>query len=100
MPNFVDFSGGDAAFVCHDNPNADPTEGYYIDLKNCRTSNATNSNMEDKDVTPTYLKFGGMSGNARPLDRVTWLVEFNVNEGADPVSSDSILMIEFIIEHE
>lgn len=108
MPNFIDFSGSEVNYVCHDDPSA--AEGYYISPLACLPTNAMSPSPipEVKQVTPTYLKFGGDNGGARPLERITWLVEFNTNEGADadlttpttfdPMPTDEVLIIEFVIE--
>ncbi len=111
LPNFrgtVSNHVSESTHVCHENPNA--VDGYYIRLTDlntqtsddCRTRNDVNPPIIDKSVTPTYEV-----SPENPLDKLTWLIEFNINEGADAdlmmpgnqtMSPNAELIIEFIIE--
>jgi hypothetical protein len=83
--------GGESDLVCHDDPSG--TEGFYIDLSACRTSNDASPPIVPKFVTPTY-QFNPNRSN----ERITWLVEFNANEGAEPITPGENLIIEFLIQ--
>lgn len=83
--------GGESDLVCHDDPSG--TEGFYIDLSACRTSNDASPSIVPKFVTPTY-QFNPNRSN----EQITWLVEFNANEGAEPITPGEKLIIEFLIQ--
>ncbi|MGH9754443.1 MAG: hypothetical protein ACREA2_16820 [Blastocatellia bacterium] len=113
--NQVDnYAGGTTQYRCYSAPDAaDGIEGNFINLISCRkecardaaTNTCTSTQAETRDVVPTYL-VDSVTG-ARPMERLTWVVEFNTNEGADadlttpgnnPMPSDAKLIIEFTIQ--
>lgn len=80
---------------CYANQN---TADGDIDLTRCRTS--PNGATQLEDLTPTYYKL-------QMMDLLTWIVEFNPNEGADadpttpaldPIDPNDSLTIEFTIQ--
>lgn len=113
--NQVDnYAGGTTLYRCYSAPDAaDGIEGNFINLSACRkdcfrdatTNTCTSTQAETRDVVPTYLVDSVIG--ARPMERLTWVVEFNTNEGADadlmtpdkePMPSDAKLIIEFTIQ--
>jgi hypothetical protein len=113
--NQVDnYPGGTTQYRCYSAPDAaDGIEGNFINLSACRkecardatTNTCTSTQAETRDVVPTYL-VDSVTG-ARPTEKLTWVVEFNTNEGADadlmtpdkePMPSDAKLIIEFTIQ--
>jgi hypothetical protein len=94
LPNYngtVSGYAGESDLVCHDDPAA--AEGFFINLSACRTSNNTPPSIVPKFVTPTY-----QFDPNRSDERITWFVEFNVNEGAEPITPGEKLIIEFLIK--
>jgi hypothetical protein len=72
---------GEAQHRCYIDPNAmGASEGKFINLTSCLETSTTNSNPSpvQKYATPTYEFFP-----VRPTEKLTWLVEFNIGEGAD-----------------
>ena len=103
LPNFggsVSAYLGQAAHVCYAEQNS-ANSAPYINLTTCRERSNSVMTVE-KFVTPTYE-----TDPANPLERITWLVEFNTGEGADsdlttpafdPMPTDAVLVIEFTIK--
>jgi hypothetical protein len=95
LPNFESTVAGhdnEATNRCYSNPNA--SDGNYINLVSCRERYDYPLNLTSpKSVAPT-------NDPAEPMKRLTWLVEFNTNEGADDMSMslDAGLVIEFTIQ--
>ena len=95
LPNFESTVAGhdnEATNRCYSNPNA--SDGNYINLLSCRERYDYPLNLiTPKSVTPT-------NDPAEAMKRLTWLVEFNTNEGADDMSMslDAGLVIEFTIQ--
>jgi hypothetical protein len=118
LANFADqvdnYAGGTTQYRCYSAPDAaDGIEGNFINLGACRkecardaaTNTCTSTQTETRDVVPTYLVDSVLG--PRPMERLTWVVEFNTNEGADadlmtpdkePMPSDAKLIIEFTIQ--
>jgi hypothetical protein len=92
---------GESQHRCYSNPTA--TGGNFINLDACRTTYSPNAlPTVPKFALPTYE-----SDPARPLERMTWLIEFNTNESADadvstpandPMPADAELIIEFTVQ--
>jgi hypothetical protein len=118
LPNYqntVDsYIEGTSQFRCYNAPDAaDGIDGNFINLYSCRkecfpdstTRTCTYAQTERRDATPTYL--AASASGPRPMDKLTWLVEFNTSEGADadlttpandPMPQDAVLIIEFTIQ--
>lgn len=96
-PSFPGTLGNLQNTQCFSNPVA--TGGNFINLASCcPTFGAICSG--DQIATPTILF-------TRPMEKLTWLVEFNINQGADadlttpgndPMPAGAQLIIEFTIE--
>lgn len=76
------------AFRCYSADTEDAETRSYIDLRNCLTE--YRGAPGQKLTTPTYMQ-------GAEFDRLTWLVEFNTNEGGAVVPNDAQLIIEFAI---
>lgn len=74
---------------CFNDPNRSQTK--KIDLTKCRKQYSSNSQIENKKVTPTYL-------HDHTSDKLYWFAEFDPNQGGDDVATISELKIEFILE--
>ncbi|HEX5085322.1 MAG TPA: hypothetical protein VFY40_25065 [Blastocatellia bacterium] len=90
---------GESSHRCYGNQNA--SGGNFINLDSCRETYNANQTIQ-KPATPTYE-----SDPAGSMEKLTWLVEFNINEGADadlttpspdPMPADTPLIIEFTIQ--
>lgn len=112
LPNFrtigsVALHLGVSSHRCYSVPNiSDPFLGNFINLASCLETSPTNTtpSPQRKDVTPAYDTDSGPPLVRRPL---TWLIEFNTNEGADadltksgldPMPPNAELIIEFTIQ--
>jgi hypothetical protein len=82
-------SANEASFRCYSSDREDAQTMSFIDLRSCLGEYQSQSGQL-RLATPTY-----MQGNE--FDRLTWLVEFNTNEGGSVVSADAKLIIEFSI---
>jgi hypothetical protein len=97
--NTVSGHRGEAAHRCYSKLNSIGVN--FINLDSClETYNANQTTP--KYATPTYEFFP-----VRPTEKLTWLVEFNTNEGADadlttsakePMPMDADLVIRFTIQ--
>jgi hypothetical protein len=90
LPNFQGSVPGGDAHRCYSDPNA--SGGNFINLDFCRETSNANQTLP-KFTTPTYEFLP-----ERPTEKLTWLVEFNTNEGADSMPQDAELIIEFTIQ--
>lgn len=90
---------GEASHRCYTNSSVNTDNS--ISIFNCHGTFAPNPTQQ-KVVTPTYEVFP-----SNPDQKLTWLAEFNTNEGGDadlltpgnqPMPSDADLIIQFIIE--
>jgi hypothetical protein len=86
---------------CYSDPNA--SGGNFINLDSCRETYNTNQTIR-KFTTPTYES---TPGAPRPMQKLTWLVEFDTSKGADAdlmepgnqsMMADDMLIIEFTIQ--
>ncbi len=75
-PDTVSGYFGEAQHRCYADLSA--ANGFYFNLRACRERFETNPPINEKFATPTYE-----STPERPLEKLTWLVEFNPNEGGD-----------------
>jgi hypothetical protein len=109
LPNFYSYGTvggypypGEAQHRCYSNPNA--SDGNSIKLDICRERHDLPLNQTvQKLATPAYEP-----APAGQLQKLTWLVEFNTNEGADanlmtpgviePMPPGAELIIEFTIQ--
>lgn len=104
LPNFQGTASGhpgESSHRCYSNPNANG--GNFINLDSCRERYDYPLNQTTrKPTTPTYE-----SVPARPLEKLTWLVEFDTNYGSDadlstpandPMPPEAKLIIEFTIQ--
>ncbi len=92
---------GESSHRCYSSPNA--SDGNFINLDICRErSDYPLTQTVQKRATPAYE-----SDPARPTERLTWAVAFNVNEGADAdltqpgiqaMQPEARLIIEFTIQ--
>jgi hypothetical protein len=119
LPNFqntVDnYTGGTIGYRCYSAPDADDViGGNFINLYSCRkecgvpdptTKTCTYTQTETRHATPTYL--ADSVGGPRPTEKLTWVVEFDTNAGADAdltepgiqaMPQDALLIIEFTIQ--
>jgi hypothetical protein len=91
--NTVDLHLSQVTHRCYSTSTADD-KGSYISLDQCR-DRADATQTSPRLVTPTY-------DQAQQLERLTWLVEFDVNEtlpsNGDMINATESLIIEFTIQ--
>ena len=75
---------------CYSNPQRNEDTKAFINLPKCLPEYGSTAPTE-KFLTPTYF-------HDQENDKVTWLVEFNTNEGGDDMTNASNLIIQFDIE--
>lgn len=104
LPNFqqsISQTPGEAQHRCYSGASGSGNDGSFINLSRCR-ERFDSTTVTSKFATPTYE-----SSPAAFDEKLTWLVQFNTNEGADadlstptndPMNSRPNLIIEFTIE--
>jgi hypothetical protein len=110
LPDFtgsVSMHGEESQRRCYSGPDPqnDEIDGNFINLYSCRpecaadsmTGTCTSTQTIRKNATPAYDPIPTSADADRAKRRQTWLVEFNTAEGADAVTANDSLIIEFTI---